>query len=377
MNERGEIYRRLGVEPIINATTTLTILGGSLMRPQVLEAMRQASECFVDLSELEACVGRRIASLTHNEAAFVCGGAAAGLFLTAAASMTAGVNDGVLRLADLSALPNEFIVHRGHRVPYLSAVELAGGRLVEIGTSGQATVEELEAIINPRTAALLYVAGAHLAVGALPVETFIAVAHARGLPAIVDAAAQIPPLSSLWDFTHAGADFAIFSGGKGLRGPASTGLIVGRPVGIERCAANAAPLQRLGRPMKVGKEDLVGVMTALELALQTDETATIRGYEAMVERIVAWGRGRSDVRVGREIPSEAGQPLPRARVTFTGDLPHQRDAIIQDLRDGRPRVGVWPAGEDGIYVNPEMMLDGEDALVCERLAEVLAARSAP
>jgi L-seryl-tRNA(Ser) seleniumtransferase len=375
VNAGGAVYRRLGVEPIINATATVTILGGSLMRPEVLEAMRQASECFVDLTELETCIGTRIAALTRNEAAFVCGGAAAGLFLTAAASMTRGVPNGVLRLTDVPSLPNEFVIHRGHRVPYVSAVELAGGRIVEIGSSGAATLEELETHVGPRTAALLYVAGAHLAEGALSVETFIAVAHAHGLPVIIDAAAQIPPHSSLWDFTHAGADFAIFSGGKGLRGPASTGLIVGEPAGVARCVANAAPLQRLARPMKVGKEDLIGFLTALELELETDETATSRGYEAMVERVVAWGRGRSDVHVEREFPSEAGQPMPRARVTFVGVLASQRDGIIADLLDGRPRVGVWPAGGDGVYVNPQTMLDGEEALVCERLAEVLNSRS--
>ena len=376
MSERGAIYRRLGVEPIINATATVTILGGSLMRPEVLEAMREASECFVDLTELEAAVGARIATLTRNQAASVCGGAAAGLFLTAAAAMTRDVPDGVLRVADVPSLPHEFVLHRAHHLPELSAVELAGGRFVEIGATGNTTVRELESRIGPRTAALLYVAGAHVAEGALPVETFIAVAHSHGLPAIVDAAAQIPPVSSLWDFTHAGADFAIFSGGKGLRGPASTGLIVGDPAGVARCVANAAPLQRLGRPMKVGKEDLVGFLTALELELHTDEAATIRGYEATVERIVAWARGRSDVRAEREFPSEAGQPMPRARLTFRGMLAAQRDAIIADLRDGRPRIDVWPAGEDGIYVNPQTMLEGEETVVCDRLAWVLSRRSA-
>jgi len=376
VSQRGEIYRRLGVEPVINATATVTILGGSLMRPEVLEAMRQASECFVDLTELETAVGRRVASLTRNESAFVCGGAAAGLFLTAAAVMTRDVPDGVLRLADLSTLPTEFIVHRGHRVPYLSAVELAGGRLVDVGASGEATVEELESRISPATGALLYVAGAHLAEGAVPLDAFIAVARRHDIPVIVDAAAQIPPLSSLWDFTHAGAQFAVFSGGKGLRGPASTGLIVGEPAGVARCVANAAPLQRLGRPMKVGKEDLIGFLTALELELGADEAATVRGYEAVVASVVAWGAQRSDVAVEREFPSEAGQPMPRARIRFAGALAGQRDQIMADLRGGRPRIGVWPAGDDGIYVNPQTMLEGEDALVCGRLGEILSARAA-
>ena len=124
---RGEIYRRLGVEPIVNANATETILGGSLMRPEVVAAMVQAADSFVDLVELEARVGERLARLTRNEAAFVCGGAASGLFLTAAACMTRGVEDGILRLEDLAGLPLEFIIHPGHHVPYLSAIELVGG----------------------------------------------------------------------------------------------------------------------------------------------------------------------------------------------------------------------------------------------------------
>src|SRR5437764_13692904 len=131
--ERGEIYRRLGVEPIINGRSTFTVLGGSLMPAEVMDAMAQASQCFVDLLELETAVGSRLAALTRNEAAFVCGGAAAGLFLAAAACMTRAVEDGILRAADLSRLPREFVVHRTHGIPYLSSIELAGGGLVEIG----------------------------------------------------------------------------------------------------------------------------------------------------------------------------------------------------------------------------------------------------
>ena len=135
------IYRRIGVEPIINGATTITILGGSLMPPEVVEAMRQASECFVDLYELQAAVGRRIAELTRNEAAFVSGGAAAGLFLSAAVCMARDTDDGILRPAELDGLPRDFIIHRAHRFPYDRAIELAGGRLVEIGSAGGTTEE--------------------------------------------------------------------------------------------------------------------------------------------------------------------------------------------------------------------------------------------
>ena len=368
---RGAIYRRLGVEPIINANATETILGGSLLRPEVVDAMAQAADSFVDLVELEDRVGERLASITRNEAAFVCGGAAAGLFLTAAACMTRGVDDGILRFEDLAALPREFIIHPGHLVPYVSAVELAGGVLVEVGSTDGTNQRALEDAISDRTAGVLVIAGAHLAAGTLPLATVIAVAHAQGIPVIVDAAAQIPPVSSLWEFSAAGADFTILSGGKGLRGPASTGLIVGPEPGIRRCAANAAPLHRVGRPMKVGKEDLIGILTAVETALADDEAATIEGYERVVRHVIDWGNARTDVDVIREVPSEAGQPMPRARVSMRGATAAQRDVVIADLRAGRPRISVRPAGTDGIYVNPQTMLDGEVESVCRRLAAIL------
>ncbi|HXI81469.1 MAG TPA: aminotransferase class V-fold PLP-dependent enzyme [Verrucomicrobiae bacterium] len=371
---RGEIYRRLGVEPIVNANATETILGGSLMRPEVVAAMVQAADSFVDLVELERRVGERLARLTRNEAAFVCGGAASGLLLTAAACMTRGVEDGILRLEGLAGLPREFIIHPGHHVPYLSAIELVGGVLVEVGSTDGTDERALEDAITDRTAGVVVVAGAHLAAGTLPLATVIAAAHARNVPVIVDAAAQIPPLSSLWDFGVAGADFTILSGGKGLRGPASTGLIVGREAGIRRCAANAAPLDRVGRPMKVGKEDLIGILTAVEIALAEDEAATIDGYERAVRHVIEWGNARHDVDVVRETPSEAGQPMPRARVSLRGRTPAQRDAVIADLRAGRPRVSVRPAGDDGIYVNPQTLLDDEVEIVCRRLAEILDER---
>ena len=368
---RGEIYRRLGVEPIINANATETILGGSLMRPEVVEAMAHAADSFVDLVELEARVGERLASITRNEAAFVCGGAAAGLFLTAAACMTRGVADGILRFEDLPTLPREFVIHPGHLVPYVSAMQLAGGILVEAGSTEGTTQRDLEDAVSDRTAAVLVVAGAHLAAGTLLLDAVIEVAHARGVPVIVDAAAQVPPVSSLWAFSAAGADFTILSGSKGLRGPASTGLIVGPEPGIRRCAANASPLHRVGRPMKVGKEDLIGILAAVEAALADDEAAIIDGYERAVRHVIDWGNGRVDVDVVREFPSEAGQPMPRARVTLLGATSARRDQVIAALRDGRPRVSVRPAGADGVYVNPQTLQEGEVDLVCRRLAEIL------
>jgi uncharacterized pyridoxal phosphate-dependent enzyme len=369
--ERGSIYRRIGVEPIINGSTTMTYLGGSLMPPEVVEAMRQASECFVDLYELQEAVGRRIAELTRNEAAFVSGGAAAGLFLSAVVCMARDVADGVLRPSDLEGLPREFLIQRAHRIPYDPAIELAGAQLVEIGSEGGTEEADLERALGPRTAGILFVAGAHLAEGALPLDVVVRLAHGHDVPVIVDAAAQLPPAESLWGFTAAGADIVLFSGGKALCGPASTGLVLGRARYVERFAANAAPQQRIGRPMKVGKEDLIGILAAVEWYLAQDHDALVRRYESMVEHVLAWARARSDVTAVRETPGQAGQPTPRARLTLAPDVAARRDEILERLRAGAPRVELLPAGADGLFVAPETLVPGEEAVVTARLANVL------
>jgi D-glucosaminate-6-phosphate ammonia-lyase len=369
--ERGDVYRRIGVEPIINGATTMTYLGGSLMPPEVVDAMRQASECFVDLYELQAAVGRRIAELTRNEAGFVSGGAAAGLFLSAAVCMARDTADGILRRADLEGLPRDFIIHRAHRFPYDPAIELAGGRLVEIGSETGTTEVDLTEAIGPATAGILFVAGAHLAAGALPLEAVVRVASQRDIPVIVDAAAQLPPVENLWRFSEAGADLVLFSGGKGLCGPASTGLVLGSRRYIEGFERNAAPRQRIGRPMKVGKEDLIGILAAVEWYLRQDHQAMAAGFEAIVDHLVEWGRQRPDVDVVREPRGEAGQPTPRAMIRLLPPIASRRDEILAALRADPPRVELLPAGDDSFYLAPETLVPGEEEIVTRRLSAVL------
>jgi L-seryl-tRNA(Ser) seleniumtransferase len=372
--QRGDIYRRLGVEPIVNGRSTFTILGGSLMAPPVIDAMRQAAESFVDLVELQAAVGRRLAELTRNEAAFVSGGAAAGLFLSVAAAIMRDSDDGILRLDELDGRPREVVIHRAHRIPYDLAIGLAGGRLVEIGGGDGTDDAELARALGPSTAAVLYVPKSHLAAAVLPLETVVRLARPLGIPVIVDAAAQLPPPDNLWRFSEAGADAVLFSGGKALCGPAGTGLVVGRAPLIARLAANAAPLQRLGRPMKIGKEDIVGLLAAVEWYLGQDHVALARRYDAVVDRLVAWGRGRDDVTVERLETGEAGQPTPRARIRLSRGSPAARDAVLAALRANPPRVDLLADDDSGFFVAPETLLAGEEDVVTARLDEVLGGR---
>jgi L-seryl-tRNA(Ser) seleniumtransferase len=373
-SERGAIYRRLGVEPIINGRSTFTILGGSLMAPPVLDAMRQAAESFVDLVELQAAIGGRLAELTRNEAAFVCGGAAAGLFLSAAAAIVRDTDDGILRLDELDGKPLDFVIHRAHRIPYDRAIGLAGGRLVEIGSSNGTDEAELAAALRSSTAAVVYVPKSYLADAVLPLETVVGLARPLGIPVIVDAAAQLPPPDNLWRFSETGAEVVLFSGGKALCGPAGTGLVVGSQRFIARIAANAAPLQRLGRPMKIGKEDMVGLLAAVEWYLGQDHAALARQYDAALERIVEWGRGRKDVTVERLETGEAGQPTPRAWIRLSNGSATTRDAVLAALRAIPPRVDLLADDESGFFVAPETLLTGEEDVVTSRLDEVLRGR---
>jgi D-glucosaminate-6-phosphate ammonia-lyase len=365
-----DVYRELGMEPVINGSATLTRLGGSLMPPEVLEAMRAAATGFVDMEELGRRVGEEIARLTRNEAAMISGGAAAGLVLAAAACMARDVPDGILRHEDLPSLPRRIVVQRPHRNPYQSALELPGAELREIGAEDGVAEAELATELGEGCAAVAFFAGSHLQRGTVPLERVIELAHGAGVPVVVDAAAQLPPPDNLWRFTEMGADLVVFSGGKGLCGPQSTGLVLGAPDFVGRCTANAAPLHRVGRPMKVSKEDMVGILHAVRWYLGQDHDAMASFYEDAVSLLVAWGAGRDDVRVTRAYPSEAGQPMPRARVELTGG--RTADDVLAALRAGRPSIELARAGDHAMHINPQTLGPGQERLIVEALERVLA-----
>src|SRR4051794_41235921 len=273
-------YADLGVTPIINASATLTRVGGSRMPKPVMDAMAAGTEAFVDLEELQRRAGERIATLTRNEACYICSGAAAGIAIAVAACITGADPAKIARLPHFDGPPAEVVIHRAHRNGYDHAARQTGATLVEIGMAHSTQRWELEAAIGPQTACVLYFAGAHYAEGALPLSEVVEVAHERGVPVLVDAAAQIPPVAALWQYTRElGADIAIFSGGKGLRGPQSSGLVLGKREIVEACYPNGSPNQSIGRPMKVGKEETLGILAAIEWSLSQDEAAVLAGYE--------------------------------------------------------------------------------------------------
>ena len=367
-----DIYDKLGVKKIINGNATLTALGGSLMPPEVLAAMAEAAQHFVEIDELQEKAGRKIAELTHNEAAYVSCGAAAGLVLSTAACITGMDPQKRACLPYTDGMKNEIIVHKRGRVGYDFAIQQAGGRLVEIGSDQGATVEDLDKAIRAQTAAIFVFHKNQLMDGQIPLEKQIEIAKQQGIPLVVDAAAQLPPVENLWRFTQMGADLVLFSGGKGLCGPQSSGLIVGRRDLIEACAFNACPRPFIGRPMKAGKEEIVGLLAAVQWYLGLDHARLMQTYEAQVEWIVQAFEATPHVEARRSFPGEAGQPMPRAEIIFgEAELGPRRDKILRHLNSGVPAISLAPAGEMGIYINPQTLQAGQEKIIVQRIKEIL------
>jgi L-seryl-tRNA(Ser) seleniumtransferase len=370
-----DVYDRLGVKKLINAWGTVTRIGGSLMAPEVLEAMREAAQAFVDLVELNRKASERIAQLIGVEAAFITGGAAAGLAIATAACMTGTDVVKIQKLPDTSGMKNEVVILRAHRNRYDQAIRQAGAKLIEVGLSDRTSLEELSAAVNDKTAAIAYFAESEHVRGSLPLEEIIKVAKAAKVPVLVDAAAELPPVTNLQRFYKLGADLIIFSGGKDLRGPQSSGLILGKKELIEACILNASPYHGIGRPMKVDKESIVGLLRAIELYLSEDHHARMERWERQVRYFIDELSNLPHVRVRRGFPAEPGiQPscIPRAFVDLEEEkLRMTRREVIEALRSGEPGIIVGES-QTGIVLNPQMLNPGEEQIVVQRLKQILS-----
>jgi len=371
-------YAELGVRPLINAATSWTTVGGTLMAPEVFDAMRAAGQAFVDMHELQELAGAEVARLTNNDAAYITCGAAAAISLGVLAARTHGDPLAISRLMSGDELPDEVVMHTAHRVPYDPAVRLAGARIRTVGNVLQTFEHELEATISQRTAAILYVVGGFVAPGALSLETVVRVAHAHGVPVIVDAAGQLPPVENLWRFTkQAGADMAVFSGGKELCGPQASGLILGGRSWIEAVRANGSPHQRLARALKVGKEEIMGLVTAVGQFVATDHDRRWVDLHERSDRLARMLGGIEGVTTCVEDTNAAGARLPRVRVTIDPvAVGSTASAVVARLWDGEPRIAVRAGRGEYFHVELGLVTEGEEEVVRRRLAEELAANPA-
>lgn len=363
-----------GARPVLNAAATLTALGGGRLPDEVLRAMVDASRYQVDMHELFALAGDELALLTRNEAAYVTCGAASAIAHGILACVTGGDPTKIAAMPGGNGLRTEVVMHCAHRIPYDRVVDLVGGRIREVGNAIQTFEWELEAALTDRTACVLYVAGSHLARAALSLERTVAIAHTRGIPVIVDAAAQLPPVGNLWHFTtELGADLVAFSGGKALRGPQASGLLLGRADLIAAARACGTPNQRLVRSLKVGREEVAGVVAAVRRYLSLDHEALVTGWEATVAEWVDRLSPLRGVHAERAWPNEVGQPTPRLRLWFSrAELGFGAAEVIAALWDRDPRVAVLPEDDASFYMTPDTLNEGEAPLVVEAVeAEIV------
>ncbi|MBI4531110.1 MAG: aminotransferase class V-fold PLP-dependent enzyme [Candidatus Latescibacteria bacterium] len=372
------IYEKLGVRTCINGRATLTSHGGSVMPPEVLRAMVESADAFVDLMELQRKVGERIASLTKNEGAYVCAGASAGLFITAAACMAGMDPDKRNRLPDAKGMNNEIIVHVHGELGYPYIINLTGATIVQPGSHEKTTPDDMESAITSRTAAIYYMAygppDTYERPGILPLRTCIDIAHKHGLPLIVDAAAQIPPASNLWAYTHYGADLAMFSGGKGLCGPQSTGLIVGRKGMIEACIFNGYLGGRIARPMKVCKEEMIGLLVAIELYLSRNaDDEDLQRYEHRVAYMAEAFSAIPHLTSKLTAPTDVGKPYSSIEVILDENaLGITAQELVKKLLTGTPSIAV-NGGKNSMSINPQTLGDGEECIIVRRVKEILTA----
>ncbi len=338
-DSRQNVYTRLGVKTIINCRGTWTYLSGSLEFPEVRAAQREASEYFVNMFELQHAASRRLAELTGAEAGMVTSGAAGAMASAAAACMAGSDPKYIWQLPDTTGLKQEVIMVGG-RSAFDNAIRLTGAKLVLVGTA-----DELANAINQNTA-MIYTT--HLG---SDLQTENAVAKKYNIPMLLDDAAGIPPIANIKLYAQMGLDMYTFSGGKGLRGPQCSGLLLGRKDLIEAAMLNTSPWEgAVCRAMKVGKEEIVGLLMAVETWLKTDFAALNREWNARVERIAKLVETVSGVETDISIPKD-GNRYPTLYISWDEEKwGFTVKDCVQKLRAGDPVIEV--AGADNPSIVP-------------------------
>ncbi|PWT82010.1 MAG: selenocysteine synthase [Acidobacteria bacterium] len=372
-----DYYQKLGVTPFINAAGTYTVLSASTMPDEVQAAVALAAKKPVNLTELLEASGTYLAKQLHCEAALITSGAAAALVVGTAACVTMGNDQAILDIpTNASGVKNEVIIQKSHRYGYDHALRNCGIRFVEVET-----LEQYEQAFNDRTVmAHFFNAGA----GKISREDWVRVAHQHGVPCFNDAAADVPPISNLWKYTQMGFDLVTFSGGKGLRGPQCTGLLLGRKNLIDAAKKNNSPNSNtIGRGMKVAKEEIVGLVAAVDWFLKQDDAAMEAEYRRRADAIAKQISTIPTVQTRIFIP-EAANHVPHLLITFDQNrIKTAGVEVMQKMRAGKPRIELnpstggapasagLPGGANTVVVGVWMLQPGEELVVAKRLREVL------
>ena len=401
LGSSGDIYAELGVTPLVNINGTVTVIGGSVMKPEVMELIRRGNEHFVLIDELEIAAGKFIAKVCKSPAGYtglVTGGAAAAMVVGYAGMMTEDLEPRMRDIPDVSNFPrNEVIIQKSHRYPFDHQIRQTGAKLVEVETR-----EEMIAAINPKTVAIHFT-NILSDKGKVSGPETVAIAKEHNLYTFNDAAADVPPKERLWEYPALGFDMVAFSGGKDIRGPQAAGILIGKEELIHYALLNMSPQEdRIGRCCKVGKETILGMLKALEIFVNQDFDADLRIYDARAQVITDAVKKFGVTPLPREFnPQALGNVTPRyswhidpSKLNITGP------EVMQKLADTRPiGIGSMGAGASGMRGrNPDapavddhggrhghprdpnafgfavwQLKEGEDKLIADRLVEIFNA----
>lgn len=373
--QSGNPYEELGIQTVINAEGTMTVLGGSLPHPELEAVMAMAGRHFVPIADLEVAAGNRIAQmlkLPDGYTALVTSGAAAAMQSGLAGILTGDNEAFIHQIPDLTGMKSEVIIQKSHRNPFDHQLRTTGIKLVEVETR-----EQLHRAVNERTAMMHFSNFANEA-GQIKVDEWVKLGKEYKVPSMNDAAADTPPVSHLWDYANMGYDLITFSGGKAIRGPQCAGLLIGRKDLVAYALLNNSPHEdTLGRSQKVGKEEIIGMVKALEMYLKEDHDALAKEWQERLEL------------VSREITKIPGVGTAFFTPDVANHVPHMRitwdearvkitpQEVSRTLRNSKPSIVIGGGeGHPGLAMNSFMLQPGEDRIVAEHLSRLLHEHSA-
>ena len=368
----GNVYEELGVTTVINGQGTMTILGGSLMRPEVESVMALGSEHFCSIPELEVAAGKRISEmlkLPEGYSALVTSGAAAAMQSGLAGILTGDNEQFIQQLPDLTGMKSEVIIQKSHRNGFDHQLRSTGVKLIEVETR-----EELRRAVNPKTA-MMHFSNFANEVGQIKVDEWCKLAKEHKIPCFNDAAADTPPVSHLWDYARMGYDLICFSGGKAIRGPQCAGLLIGRKDLVAYALLNNSPHEdTLGRSQKVGKEEIVGMIKALESYLAEDHDALTKEWWRRLDVISAEITKMPGVSTSFSVPGIANH-VPHMDIRWDprhiGLTPQE---AARQLRSGKPSIVLAVVNDldsgGGLGMNSFMLQPGEEKIIADRLAQI-------
>ncbi len=373
-----DYYEKLGVTKIINAAGTYTALTASIMPPSVQAAVARAAKHPVRLHDLQQAAGEYLARQLKCEGAMVTAGAASALTLATAAAITLGNRNAMHSIpTDVAGLKNEVIAQKAHRYEYDHAIRNCGAKFVEV-----VTLAEYEAAFTDRTVMTNFFNAAEE--GQIGREDWIRVAHSHSVPCLNDAAADVPPISNLWNYTHMGFDMVAFSGGKGMRGPQNAGLLLGRKDLIDAATHNNSPnSDTVGRGMKVSKEQIVGMVAAVDWFLSQTDASLEAEFRRRADKIAAQLKSIPTLESRVVIPNVAANAVPHLLLRYdTQRIKIRPVDVMAELRKGTPSIELnpqtgrkpgagLPSDESTIVVGVWMLEPGEEVIVARRIKEIL------